>query len=57
MGSYDLNTWGIYAMPLGVLLCFGPALIVWIRAELRSAAEERQSQEPKSVPAVKAPNR
>jgi len=26
----------ILAMPVGVLICFGPALIVWLRAELKN---------------------
>jgi hypothetical protein len=25
----------IAAMPIGVLICFGPALIVWVLAELK----------------------
>ena len=36
----DANIWGFLAMPLGVLLCFGPGLFVWLKAEL----ETRQAQ-------------
>jgi hypothetical protein len=31
----DPNLWDILAMPFGLTLCFGPALVVWLRAELR----------------------
>jgi hypothetical protein len=30
----DLSIWGVLAMPLGVALCFGPALLVWLKEEL-----------------------
>ncbi len=43
--EHDLNLWGIFAMPVGVLLCFGPALLSWIRAELaapKPAERERK---------------
>ncbi len=36
----DLGLWGIFAMPVGLLICFGPALIVWFRAELKDNAEK-----------------
>jgi hypothetical protein len=36
--EHDLSLWGIFAMPVGLLLCFGPALLVWIRAEVRAGA-------------------
>jgi hypothetical protein len=38
--EHDLNIWGILAVPVGVLLCFGPALIVWIRAEVNASNQE-----------------
>ncbi|MDB6056867.1 MAG: hypothetical protein JWO95_711 [Verrucomicrobiales bacterium] len=25
----DLSLWGIYSMPLGLAICFGPVLIAW----------------------------
>lgn len=25
-----------FAMPFGILLCFGPALVVWVLAEMKS---------------------
>ena len=29
----DANIWGLLAMPFGLFLCFGPALIAWVKAE------------------------
>jgi hypothetical protein len=29
----DTNIWGFLAVPVGVLLCFGAALFVWIKDE------------------------
>jgi len=34
-------------VPLGVALCFGPALLVWLRAEFRASAEEKKKSETK----------
>jgi hypothetical protein len=36
MASMNSNIWGLIAMPLGVLLCFGPALFAWVKAECQS---------------------
>lgn len=30
---FDSNIWGFLAVPLGVVVCFGPALILWLKAE------------------------
>jgi hypothetical protein len=30
----NLNYWGLLSMATGVLVCFGPALFVWIKAEM-----------------------
>ena len=30
----------ILAMPIGVLICFGPALLVWVLAELKDAGKD-----------------
>ena len=30
---FDLNLWGIFAMPVGLLLGFGPVLIAWMLHE------------------------
>jgi hypothetical protein len=29
MDFSDMNLWGIIAMPVGLILCFAPAMIVW----------------------------
>ena len=40
----DLSIWGVLAMPLGVALCFGPALLVWLKKEL-GASEDHEDHE------------
>ncbi|HWN93455.1 MAG TPA: hypothetical protein VNT99_00360 [Methylomirabilota bacterium] len=30
-----MNWWGVYAMPVGVAICFGPVIIAWALAERR----------------------
>jgi len=40
----DLSIWGVLAMPLGVALCFGPALLVWLKQEL-GAPENHKDRE------------
>jgi len=37
----DLSIWGIIAMPVGVAICFGPALVVWLKDELKSDEERK----------------
>ena len=32
----DANLMGLIVVPIGVFLCFGPALLVWLREELAS---------------------
>jgi hypothetical protein len=34
----------ICAMPIGVLVCFGPALIIWVMAELKDSGEEQRGK-------------
>lgn len=36
MDIFDTNFCGLFAMPTGLLLCFGPAIIVWLKTELGS---------------------
>ncbi|MGP8199406.1 MAG: hypothetical protein ACLQU4_07880 [Limisphaerales bacterium] len=45
MTDTDLAVWGMIVVPLGVALCFGPALLVWLRDELRAGAAEREKQD------------
>jgi len=38
----DLSIWGVIAMPVGVAICFGPALVVWLKDELRGQSEDNK---------------
>jgi hypothetical protein len=40
MTDSNLNFWGEIAVPVGLSICFGYALLVWLREELRAAPEE-----------------
>jgi hypothetical protein len=42
MEDTNLNFWGVIAVPVGVSICFGLALLVWLREELRADSEEDQ---------------
>jgi hypothetical protein len=42
MEDTNLNFWGVIAVPVGVSICFGLALLVWLREELRADSEEEQ---------------
>lgn len=44
MAAIDSNVWDLLTMPLGVLICFGPALAVWVRAELRTPKSEKRKE-------------
>jgi hypothetical protein len=39
----DTNIWGFLAVPVGVTLCFGPALFVWVRDEYFSKPPDGRS--------------
>lgn len=30
----------ILAMPIGVIVCFGPALVIWVMAELKDPSKD-----------------
>ena len=45
MDDTNLAFWGMVVVPLGVALCFGPALLIWLRDELRASAAEKQKQD------------
>lgn len=47
MTDTNLAYWGMIVVPVGVALCFGPALLVWLRDELRASAAEKQKQNAK----------
>jgi hypothetical protein len=38
----DMNLWGIFAMPVGVLLCFGPVLVAWMIVEFRTSRSKNR---------------
>ena len=40
----DMNWWGVLAMPIGVVLCFGPVIVAWALAERRENAPENRKQ-------------
>ena len=42
----DLSIWGVIAMPVGVAICFGAALVVWLKDELRGQPEENKKNRP-----------
>jgi hypothetical protein len=35
--------WSIFVVPIGVAICFGPALIAWVWMERRSGRESNAS--------------
>jgi len=37
---FDSNIWGFLAVPFGVVFCFGPALLVWLKQEYYSRTPE-----------------
>jgi hypothetical protein len=39
----DANIWGLISVPIGLSICFWPALITWVVLELRSPAEETKN--------------
>jgi len=44
MTDTDLAMWGLIVVPIGVAICFGPALLVWFREEIRAGAEEKKQR-------------
>ena len=45
MDTFDTNFWGLFAMPTGLLLCFGPALIVWLKTELSTQSPPKDKDQ------------
>ena len=45
----DLSIWGVIAMPLGVAICFGPALAVWLKEEMRGGDGEEKDDHRKPI--------
>jgi len=45
MTDTNLALWGMIVVPIGVAVCFGPALLVWLRDELRAGSAERKQKQ------------
>jgi hypothetical protein len=43
MMDIDLNFWGLAVVPVGVSICFFPALFIWICQELKAGRAEKES--------------
>ena len=41
MTDMDLATWGLIVVPIGVAICFGPALLVWLREEFAPGSDDK----------------
>jgi hypothetical protein len=39
-----MNWWGVYAVPVGVAICFGPVLIAWAIAEWGGKSSENRDK-------------
>jgi hypothetical protein len=37
----------IFTFPIGLLICFSPALIVWLKEELKTPPPEKREDQPK----------
>jgi hypothetical protein len=46
MTDTNLAPWGLFLVPLGLAICFGPALIVWLRAEIKAGKDEKNQGRP-----------
>ena len=33
--------WSFFAMPIGLTICFGPMLVVWLIAELKDSSAKK----------------
>jgi len=47
MTDQDLNFWGELVVPVGLAICFGVALVVWLRDELRAEPEDDGTKKPR----------
>jgi hypothetical protein len=47
MEDTNYNFWGLIVVPVGVSICFGFALLVWLRDELRAEPEEEEKRKDK----------
>ena len=42
MTDSNLNFWGELVVPVGLLICFGPALLIWFLKELKAPKEDER---------------
>lgn len=40
--DFDMNWWGVYAMPVGVAICFGPIIVAWALAEKKVETPQKR---------------
>jgi len=45
MTDSNLNIWGELVVPVGVAICFGPALFLWFLMELKASKLEKAAQQ------------
>jgi hypothetical protein len=46
MTDSDLNFWGWLAVPVGLAICFGVGLLVWLREEWRAGSGKDHDSPP-----------
>jgi len=46
MTDADLNFWGWLVVPVGVTICFGVGLLVWLRDEWRARSGKNHHSPP-----------
>jgi hypothetical protein len=44
MTDSNLNIWGVLSVPVGVSICFGVALLFWLRDEIRAGSKENPKE-------------
>ena len=42
MTDTNLAYSGLWLVPLGLAICFGPALIAWLRAEIKAGNDKKK---------------
>jgi hypothetical protein len=47
MTDQNFNYWGELVVPVGLLICFGVALLVWLKQELAAEPEDDGTAKPR----------
>ena len=42
--DFDMNWWGLWVVPLGVALCFGPVIIAWAMACKKESQPQKKDR-------------